>query len=140
MIKRLAHLCFFTNQLNEMIDFYHQKLNLNLKFKFTGDDGQEFGCYFELGEMTFLEIFDQQGATKQWGGQIKDLEPEGRYQHFCLETVNLEDVCQNLKQKGVEVTPIQVGMDQSKQAWIKDPDGNRIELMEYTAKSWQLKA
>jgi hypothetical protein len=28
-------------------------------------------------------------------------------------------------------------MDNSMQAWIKDPDGNDIELMEYTPTSFQ---
>jgi hypothetical protein len=30
-------------------------------------------------------------------------------------------------------------MDQSRQAWTADPDGNPIELMEYTARSAQLR-
>jgi hypothetical protein len=30
------------------------------------------------------------------------------------------------------------GLDFSVQAWIKDPDGNEIELMEYTGRSLQL--
>jgi hypothetical protein len=29
-------------------------------------------------------------------------------------------------------------MDNSIQSWITDPDGNRIELMEYTSTSMQL--
>jgi catechol 2,3-dioxygenase-like lactoylglutathione lyase family enzyme len=50
----------------------------------------------------------------------------------------LEEYCAALKSKGVEVTPITLGMDNSRQAWIKDPDGNDIELMEYGAASLQL--
>jgi hypothetical protein len=30
-----------------------------------------------------------------------------------------------------------MGVDNSRQAWIKDPDGNDIELMEYTDRSLQ---
>ena len=139
MIKRLAHLCFFTDNYQQMVNFYQQKLGLKLKFTFKGADEQEFGCYFEAGDLSFIEIFDQAGAIKQWGGQLKELDQEGRYQHFCLQVDGLEAECAALKQKGVEITPIKVGMDESKQAWIADPDGNRIELMAYTDKSWQLR-
>jgi hypothetical protein len=31
-----------------------------------------------------------------------------------------------------------MGMDNSRQAWVTDPDGNQIELMEYGPKSLQL--
>ncbi len=33
---------------------------------------------------------------------------------------------------------IRTGLDGSFQAWLADPDGNRIELMEYTHRSAQL--
>ena len=41
--------------------------------------------------------------------------------------------------KAIPVTEIAVGIDGSKECWIKDPDGNDIELMEYTRDSMQLK-
>jgi hypothetical protein len=37
----------------------------------------------------------------------------------------------------VEVGDITLGSDGSYQAWLKDPDGNRIELHGYTADSLQ---
>ena len=44
-----------------------------------------------------------------------------------------------LESRGIEVTNMKSGMDHSIQAWIKDPDGNAIELMEYTHESLQLR-
>lgn len=140
MIKKLAHLCFYTNQLDRMIAFYRDVLGFPVKFTMKNDDGFEFGYYFGTGDMTFVEIFDQRGAVKQWGG---DLEPRRandgvRYGHYCFEVTGIEKLCAELTGKGVDVIPIKVGMDNSKQAWIKDPDGNAIELMEYTPRSLQL--
>jgi catechol 2,3-dioxygenase-like lactoylglutathione lyase family enzyme len=104
------------------------------------DEGFEFGYYFATGQTTFIEIFDQKGAVKQWGGDPAPRKPNEnvRYGHFCLEVLGLEETVAELQRKGVKVVPIKVGMDHSKQAWIKDPDGNDIELMEYTPKSLQL--
>jgi len=37
------------------------------------------------------------------------------------------------------VTEISMGMDNSRRAWITDPDGNQIELMGYGHSSLQLR-
>lgn len=122
-----------------MVAFYRDVLGFPVQFTMRNDDGFEFGYYFATGETTFIEIFDQQGAVRQWGGDTTPRRPnEGvRYGHFCLEVVRIEDVVAELQRKGLEVVPVKVGMDHSKQAWIKDPDGNAIELMEYTDRSLQ---
>ena len=60
-----------------------------------------------------------------------------RYRHLCFEVEDIEGYRRDLIQKGVNVTEVKVGMDRSKQAWVKDPDGNDIELMEYTPESAQ---
>ena len=140
MIKRLAHVCFKTDQMDNLVTFYKDVIGLEVKFTFKLDDGSIFGYYFDLGNTTFLEIFDQKGAAKQWGGSITTMKENVGvfYQHFCLEIENLEAYCDMLKSKGISVTDIIVGLDHSKQAWIKDPDGNAIELMEYTKDSLQL--
>jgi len=36
------------------------------------------------------------------------------------------------------ISEISMGMDNARQAWIADPDGNAIELMEYGHSSLQL--
>jgi len=140
MIKRLAHLCFKTDQVDRMVRFYRDILNLPMKFTLTGDDGIDFGYYFACGERSFLELFDQRGAVRQWGGEVVKLKcpADASYQHFCLEVEGLEALREHLIARGVAVTEISVGMDGSKQCWIKDPDGNSIELMEYTANSLQI--
>ena len=138
MIRQLAHLCFHTDRMAQMVAFYQEVLGLPVKFTLTGDDGQTLGYYFECGQSTFIEIFDQARAVKQWGGQLNPLAAGNRYQHFCLEVIGLQDFRASLEARGISVSPITVGMDGSRQAWISDPDGNAIELMEYTPRSLQL--
>ncbi len=138
MIRQLAHINFVTNDVDRLIDFYVNKLGLKVKFTLKNDAGQDFGYYFDCGHSTFIEIFDQEGAVKQWGGQVKELDPGTRYKHLCFEVTGLEEYCQTLKERGVHVTEITTGMDNSNQAWVEDPDGNSIELMEYGAHSLQL--
>ena len=138
MIRQLAHLNFVTNDLSKIIDFYVNKLGLKIKFTLNNKQGQPFGYYFECGNSTFLEFFDQAMAVEVWGGKVDELMIGTRYKHFCLEVTGLDEFCKELKDKGVSVSDISLGMDNSRQAWIADPDGNQIELMEYGHLSSQL--
>ncbi len=138
MIRQLAHLNFVTNDLSRVIDFYVNKLGMKVKFTLDNKQGQPFGYYFECGNSTFIEFFDQTMAAEVWGGKVEELVIGNRYRHFCLEVTGLDEFCKTLKSKGVEVSEITMGMDNARQAWIEDPDGNRIELMEYGASSLQL--
>jgi catechol 2,3-dioxygenase-like lactoylglutathione lyase family enzyme len=139
MIRQLAHVCFFTDQLDAMVAFYRDQLGFPIRFTLHTDDGELMGHYVDCGNSTFIEIFDQRMAVKQWGGEVRALTPGSQYKHFCLEVTGIGEVKAMLESHGVEVTPVKHGMDHSLQAWIVDPDGNAIELMEYTHASLQLR-
>ena len=138
MIRKLAHLNFVTNDLERIIDFYVNKLGMDIRFTLNNKEDKPFGYYFACGDTTFLEFFDQAMAAEVWGGNVVELSIGARYKHFCLEVTGLNEFCTMLKTKGVNVSEISIGMDNSRQAWINDPDGNRIELMEYGPSSLQL--
>jgi lactoylglutathione lyase len=138
VIRQLAHLNFVTDNLLRITDFYVNKLGMRVKFTLNNHQGQPFGYYFECGNTTFLEFFDQAMAAEVWGGKVEKLASGTQYRHFCLEVTGLDEYCRELKSKGVEVSEIALGMDNARQAWIADPDGNQIELMEYGPSSLQL--
>lgn len=138
MIRRLAHLCFTTNDVERLVAFYRDGLGLSVKFRFAAADGEIFGAYIDVGDSSFIEVFDQHRAAKQWGGKLDPLVAGSRYGHVCLEVTGLADFCQTLLTRGVSVGELRSGLDGSLQAWLTDPDGNSIELMEYTHHSAQL--
>ena len=138
MIRQLAHTCFITRQPKDMLAFYCDKLGLKVRFTLNHTDGTPFGYYLECGHATFMEIFDQAGAAKQWGGQMVELSKGTQYKHLCFEVTDLAGYAAALQAKGVQVSALKTGMDHSRQAWVKDPDGNDIELMEYTRESKQI--
>ena len=139
MIRQLAHVCFFTDQLEAMVAFYRDALGFPVKFTLHTDGGELMGYYFDTGNTTFIEVFAQRLAVKQWGGQVQPLTPGSQYKHFCLEVTGISQVKAMLEGRGVAVSAVTLGMDHSLQAWIADPDGNAIELMEYTHTSLQLR-
>ena len=138
MIRRLAHLCLVTDDLPRMTEFYSKVLGFPIKFTFTNSDGEVFGHYFECGDSSFIEIFDRKLKLKQWGGELEPLHRGGNCNHFCWEVTGLAEFRALLQNRGLSMSEIKSGMDQSLQTWTSDPDGNAIELMEYTARSWQL--
>ncbi|MDQ8184064.1 VOC family protein [Pelagicoccus sp. SDUM812002] len=140
MIKQLAHVCFFTENAEAMVSFYRDILGFPVAFVMNNSDGgTPFGWYMDCGNDTFVEIFDQVGAVQEWGGEAVELKQAANvhYRHICFETTDIEALRNELVGKGVEVTETKKGIDHSYQAWIKDVDGNAIELMMYTPDSLQ---
>ena len=144
MIKQLAHLCLKTSQLHKMTSFYRAALGAEVKFRYLNRAGEPIGCYFAFGQTTFIEIFDHADAHRR-SQSTKPVEPLddprdpwlARYNHFCFQVEGLDAFVEKIEGLGVTVTGRKIGNDHSHQAWIKDPDGNLIELQEYTAQSRQ---
>lgn len=63
------------------------------------------------------------------------------FTHICLEVDDLVAYVETLRDRGIEIDEeVTMGVDGSLQAWIRDPDDNRIELMEHLAGSLQSNA
>ena len=61
--------------------------------------------------------------------------------HVCLTVSDLDATVASLTAAGVPLSrPSKTGADGNRQAWIEDPDGNRIELMEMAPDSLQAQA
>ncbi len=127
MIINIAHVCYRVSSLDQSIAFYCETLGLKKAFDFTNDHGERFGAYIRVGNRTFIELFT--GDPKPADGQS--------YAHLCLEVDDMEATVAELKANGADVGEIKLGRDESYQAWLTDPDGNRIELHAYTPNSWQ---
>ena len=128
MITGLAHVCFIVKDLEASIRFYRDLLGLRPGFDNINDKGERFGVYLYFGARTFLELFVGEPAP---GGKPS-------YQHCSLEVDDMEATVAQFRANGVTVSDPKLGSDRSWQAWLQDPDGNRIELHGYTPESKQL--
>ena len=129
MLTRLAHVCLNVRDIGRTIAFYRDVLGMPLHFTFT-KGGRAMGAYFRAGERCFIEAFEKPDVAVQNTGIV----------HFCLETPDIDAAISALTARGVACTPKKLGCDRSWQTWLSDPDGNRIELHQYTADSQQTKA
>ncbi|MFW6155055.1 MAG: VOC family protein [Planctomycetota bacterium] len=129
MVKRLAHLCLVVSDLDKAVSFYRDALGMTEAFPFIDTGGRQYGQYLHAGEGTFLELFVGTHDPRHDGQS---------YRHFCLQVEDLAAEVDRLRTAGVTVSDIKLGTDRSYQAWLEDPDGNRIELHQYTPDSKQV--
>ena len=155
--EHLAHLAFNVKNMEKALQFYCEGLGLEHAFTATYDDiyermqedgapekalqrieamrGKPWQVYLKIAEGQFIELFYTYGEEPLPG----ELSDKCGYQHLCLQVADIHEAWDELTARGVEPTSqIRRGIDRSYQFWVADPDGNRIEIMQYTKESHQL--
>jgi catechol 2,3-dioxygenase-like lactoylglutathione lyase family enzyme len=126
MITRIAHVCLSVKNLEASLEFYESALGFSRRFSFI-KRGKTVGVYLQIADRVYLEMFEKPGGAATNTGIV----------HICFETDDIDRAIQTLTSRGVVCSPKKLGADRSWQTWISDPDGNRIELHQYTNESSQ---
>lgn len=148
----IMHISFFTDQLDEMIDFYQNKLGMKPKIvtrakAYKDSDDASMAklaeldperimiVYLEAAPGQFIELFPSfpgQQPHAAWNEQLG-------YSHFALLVDDIYEAHDALTAAGVEIdSEVHKGPSETFQFWIHDPDGNKCELMQYTDRSYQV--
>ena len=132
MITDLAHIALAAHDIEKTLAFY-ALLGINEAFRLHREDGSLMLVYLHVGGDRFIEVFP--------GGPPPDPQRKGSFIHLCLRADDLHATVAELRAKGVEIErESQQGRDTNWQAWIRDPDGNAIELMQLNEDSPQRRA
>lgn len=120
----LDHVALSVEDVDKAAAFYKDVIGLN---EITNKTKQEGIRWFSLGEGKELHLISV----------IKDPVVRNRAGHFALKTASFDMLIEILKEKGIGYenwpgTPntIQVRADGIRQIFLKDPDGNWIEVNE----------
>ena len=127
IIRQIAHVCIFANDLAETEAFYRDALGMTKIFSFTRN-GEVFGYYLDAGGDTHVEVFQKSEAEYSDRNQIN---------HMCFEVINMDEAIEHIRSLGIEARDKSNGCDDTWQSWITDPNGVKIELFEYTGNSAQ---
>ena len=132
MNMRITHLAYRVSDMKKSLEFYVDKLGFDHAFSIPNDQEEPWIEYIKVSGGQFIELFYPEGDYSA---------KEGSYLHLCLQVEDLHEVVRKVEAAGVEVWsgPAQ-GKDSNWQAWISDPDGNKIELMQISPQSPQYKA
>jgi len=124
---RIAHTMIRVGDLQRSIDFYTNVLGMNLLISKDFPDGKFTIAYVGYGgeyDGALIEL------THNWGTENYDL--GNGFGHIAIYAKDVYGLCEQVKQKGGRVTreagPKKYG--KTIIAFIKDPDGYQIELVE----------
>lgn len=130
----IGHVAIRARDLDSVVAFYTEKLGLAEMFRLNQDDGSLMLVYLRLTDDQYIEIFPK-GV-----GETPARNAVG-FTHLCVAVSDLEVTVAALEAAGVTIdVALKTGKDGNRQAWISDPEGNRIELMEMAADSLQAQA
>jgi len=128
----IGHVAIRVKDVARALEFYRDRLGFAEILRLHRDDGRLWLIYLRITDDQFLEIFPD--AT---GERAPPRDANG-LNHVCLEVDDLDAIVGQLAARGVPLTQgKKVGADGNLQAWIEDPDGNRIELMQMAPDSLQ---
>ena len=98
----------------------------------------EWVTYLEITDHEFIEIFSPEDAADRITFDIHHFDHIG-FLHIALEVDDIHKTFDLLQEAGVPVLrEPNMGVEKTWQCWVLDPDGNAVELMEYTEDSKQL--
>lgn len=146
-IGGITHCSFYCNDYEKMLHFYRNILELPAIFTLRNEDGTPWLTYLKVAERQFIELFnDHYEPSAKWG--------EYSFSHMSLLVADIFEAVRTLEAKGVLITKgpraegkflrvpyicdNEPGACGSMTAWIQDPEGNEIELMQYTPVSMQV--
>ena len=133
-VKAIGHVALSVRDVDRSLDFYVNRLGFAEMFRLERN-GRLWIVYLRITDSQFLELFpdgDGDGAPPFAAVGIN---------HFCLEVDDIDSAIKELFDRGVTLArPKKNGVDNNDQAWIDDPDGNRIELMQLSPKAMQREA
>ena len=134
-INGLGHLAIKVKDLDVSLDFWRDRVGLQEMHRLKRDDGATWLVYLRITDMQFLELFPGAETDHAPGEEANGV------LHICLTIDDLDAEVARLQKAGVKiVSPITGGLDGNRGAWIHDPDGNRIELMEMAPDCLQYRA
>lgn len=123
-ISGIGHVAIRVKEIERSIDFYVNKLGFQEMFRLDRDD-RLWIVYLRISDTQFLELFPDAVGDGPPGPE------EVGYNHLCLEVDDIDKVVAQLEAAGIAIVrEKKMGADGNLQAWIADPDGHRIELMQ----------
>ena len=125
---RLNHFGVYVKDFNQSVDFYEKTMGFPEAFSFKDKDGKPLITYLQLSRDTFVEL------------QPADAEHPVGFSHVGIWADDLNKTVAALRAKGVKMDDVEVRLSKAPLTNLIDPNGARIELLEYPPQSLQRKA
>jgi len=133
MVTGIAHIAVTVRNMDASIRFYTEALGFRKAFAFRHPEtGAPWIEYLYVSPGQFVELFYGGSEEQPWDDSLIG------FNHLCFQVDDIHSSVQAVRDAGylIDSEPVQ-GVDHNWQAWIRDPNGIRIELMQIMPESPQ---
>ena len=126
MITGIGHIAVTVKDMTESFRFYTHALGFRRAFAFRHPDtGAPWIEYLSIAPGQFIELFYGGAEEQPWHDSVVG------FNHLCFEVDDIQTSVQRIRDAGypIDEEP-KLGLDGNWQAWVRDPNGVRIELMQ----------
>jgi len=125
---RLAHTMIRVTDLKKSLDFYTRMLGMQVLRSTDYPDGKFTNTFIGYGPEASHPAIE---LTHNWD-QDQPYDLGGGWGHLAIEVPDVYETCQQLEKEGVKITRAPGPMKHGTRnlAFIEDPDGYKIELLE----------
>ena len=126
---RILHTMLRVSDLDKSIDFYVNRLGMNLIRRKDYPHGEFTLAFVGYGSEKDNAVIE---LTHNWSKKSEDYELGNKYGHIAIGVKDIYDICQGLEDNGCNVTtkPKMMKNSTTVLAFVEDPDGYKIELIE----------
>ena len=116
------HVCLNVSDADELAQWYTDNLGFEDSWEFTSDDGQTRNVYVADGNGFELQLSDTEGED--------DFEAGTAWDHFAVHVPDVDAAFEDIDHHGVVKEPADQPAAGARTAFVEDPDGHVIELIE----------
>lgn len=133
-ITSIGHIAIRVKDIDRSLDFFVGKLGFTEMFRLE-QNGRLWIVYLRVTDEQYVELFPDAVGERSPPADAIGLN------HLCLTVDDIHAVVTEIESQGIPLfRPKKLAVDGNWQAWIEDPDGNRIELMQMADDSKQYEA
>jgi catechol 2,3-dioxygenase-like lactoylglutathione lyase family enzyme len=121
------------SDIRRSVEFYTRLLGFSIDHEMVIPDSRLHIVFLRLGD-AILELFDVEHVT---GAVMSDVNEVVGYKHICLEVDSVDAEYERLCSAGVTFRMKPADVQHVRVAFLKDPDGMDIELLEYLSRNRQ---
>jgi lactoylglutathione lyase len=118
----LLHTCLNVADVERSLEFYTEELDFDESWSFESADGRTLHQYVAADNGVELQLSDTEGRS--------DFERGTAWDHLAVSVENVDEAFENIDHDGVVQEPADQPAADARTAFVEDPDGHVVELIE----------